>query len=311
MQRWRGDELCRDVELSDSRPVFGRMQQPIPECEPYEWECALLDALGLTESGLPVELYRSGAPHVFVELESEDEVAALKPDFAALEGLGIAANCHPSWACMSSTSGVPDGDAVHRSVCILRAMSDRPNAHDALLGATSELTYEYGITGTGVDAIAARAGVTKRTLYQHFGSKDRLVAEALNDRNRRALLSLETNARRRSEETGELVILALFDVIENALRTRTKAGCAFINASLEINRPGHPVREAALAHLRAREGLVRQLLTEAGVEDADLAAQVTLLVDGAYAVGGSRRDPAAARPAKAAVAALLAGRVVS
>ena len=57
--------------------------------------------------------------------------------------------------------------------------------------------------------------------------------------------------------------------------------------------------------------LVRQFLTEAGVEDADLAAQVTLLVDGAYAVGGSRRDPAAARHAKAAVAALLASRVVS
>jgi AcrR family transcriptional regulator len=204
--------------------------------------------------------------------------------------------------------GCPMAHAVYRSVCILRGMTDRPNAHDRLLGATSELTYEYGITGTGVDAIAARAGVTKRTLYQHFGSKDRLVAEALKDRNRRALLSLETNARRRSEETGELAILALFDVIENALRSKTKAGCAFINASLEINRPGHPVREAALAHLRAREGLVQQLLIEAGVEDADLAAQVVLLVDGAYAVGGSRRDPAAARHAKAAVGALLAGR---
>ncbi len=190
-------------------------------------------------------------------------------------------------------------------------MAERPNAHDALLGATSELTYEDGITGTGVDAIAARAGVTKRTLYQHFGSKDRLVTEALNDRNRRALLALETNARRRSGETGEPVILALFDVIENALRTKTKAGCAFINASLEINRPGHPVREAALAHLRAREGLVRQFLTEAGVEDADLAAQMTLLVDGAYAVGGSRRDPSAARQAKSAAAVLLASRAAT
>jgi AcrR family transcriptional regulator len=190
-------------------------------------------------------------------------------------------------------------------------MSDRPNAHDALLGATSELTYAGGITGTGVDAIAARAGVTKRTLYQHFGSKDRLVAEALSDRSRRALLSLETNARHRSEETGEPVILALFDVIENALRTRTQAGCAFINAALEINRPGHPVREAALAHLRGREALVHQLLVESGADDADLAAQVVLLVDGAYAVGGSRRDPAAAHRAKAAAAALLAGRLVS
>jgi AcrR family transcriptional regulator len=202
-------------------------------------------------------------------------------------------------------------NGVYRSVCILSAMTERPDAHNALIGATSELTYAQGITGTGVDAIAARAGVTKRTLYQHFGSKDRLVAEALSDRSRRALLSLEANARRLSEETGDLVILALFDVIENALRTKTQAGCAFINASLEINRPGHPVREAALAHLRAREELVYQLLVESGVEDTDLAAQVVLLVDGAYAVGGSRRDPAAAHRAKAAVAALLAGRLAS
>ncbi|HSW95434.1 MAG TPA: helix-turn-helix domain-containing protein [Patescibacteria group bacterium] len=191
-------------------------------------------------------------------------------------------------------------------------MTDRRlGAHDALLGATSELTYARGITATGVDAIAARAGVTKRTLYQHFGSKDQLVAEALSERNRRALLNLEAGARRRSKETGELAILALFDVIRNALSTKTQAGCAFINASLEINYPGHPVREAALAHLRAREELVRQLLVEAGADDADLAAQVVLLVDGAYAVGGSRRDPAAARHAKAAVATLLASRGVS
>src|SRR5207244_426659 len=151
------------------------------------------------------------------------------------------------------------------------------------------------VPGTGVDPIAAQAGVTKRTLYQHFGSKDQLVAEALSERSRRALFNLEAGARRRSEETGELAILAFFDVIENALSTKTKAGCAFINASLEINYPGHPIREAALAHLRAREELVRQLLVEAGADDADLAAQVVLLVDGAYAVGGSRRDPAAAR----------------
>jgi hypothetical protein len=51
---------------------------------------------------------------------------------------------------------------------------------------------------------------------------------------------------------------------------------------------------------------VSQFLAEAGVEDPDLAAQVVLLVDGAYAVGGSRRDPTAARHAKAAAAALLA-----
>src|SRR5437773_11264443 len=190
-------------------------------------------------------------------------------------------------------------------------MTDRPNAHDALLGATSELTYARGITGTGVDAIAAQAGVTKRTLYQHFGSKDQLVAGALSERSRRALFNLEAGARRRSEETGELSILAFFDVIENALSTKTQSGCAFINASLESNYPGHPIREAALAHLRAREELVRQLLVEAGSHRPHLAGQGVLPVDGSYPAGGSRPDPSAARHAKADVAPLLASRGAS
>src|SRR3989440_12179717 len=178
-------------------------------------------------------------------------------------------------------------------------MTNRPNAHDALLGATSELTYARGITGTGVDAIAAQAGVTKRTLYQHFGSKDQLVAEVLSERSRRALLNLEAGARRRSAESGELAILAFFDVIENALSTKTKSGCAFINASLEINYPGHPIREAALAHLRAREELVRQFLVEAGAHNTGLAPPGGLLVDGAHAGRGTRRDPSRARHTKA------------
>jgi len=190
-------------------------------------------------------------------------------------------------------------------------MTDRPNAHDALLAATSELPDAF-LRRCFFHYIRFPDPETMRAIVDvHFpGIKQRLVAEALSDRSRRALLGLETNARRRAEETGELAILALFDVIENALHTTTKSGCAFINASLEINRPGHAVREAALAHLRAREGLIQQLLSEAGVEDAELAAQVTVLVDGAYAVGGSRRDPAAARHAKAAAAALLASRAV-
>jgi AcrR family transcriptional regulator len=190
-------------------------------------------------------------------------------------------------------------------------MADRKNARDALLGATGELTYAQGITATGVDAIAAQAGVTKRTLYQHFGSKNALVAESLSSRSRRSLPALEANARRRAEETGEPVILALFDVIEDALRTRATAGCAFINASLEINSPDHPVRQAALAHLEAREQFVRALVAEAGVDDAGLAGQIALLVDGAYAVGGSRRDPSAAQRAKTAAATLLASATAS
>ena len=90
---------------------------------------------------------------------------------------------------------------------------------------------------------------------------------------------------RRSKETGESGARAL-----RCDRQRppheNEAGCAFINASLRSTTQAILFVRPRLAHLRAREGLVRQLLTEAGVEDADLAAQVTLLVDGAYAVVG-------------------------
>ncbi len=75
------------------RIAFGRMQQPAPRWEPYASAGKLLDALGVSSSRLPVELYRNGPSHVFVALESEQAVAALEPDLGALKSLEVAANC--------------------------------------------------------------------------------------------------------------------------------------------------------------------------------------------------------------------------
>ncbi len=72
------------LERDGSRVVFGWMQQPAVAAEPYEQADELLALLGVEESGLPVELYRQGPGHVFVELESPDTVAALRPDLPAL-----------------------------------------------------------------------------------------------------------------------------------------------------------------------------------------------------------------------------------
>jgi trans-2,3-dihydro-3-hydroxyanthranilate isomerase len=74
--------------------VFGRMQQPIPTWRPYEREAELLVAVGVRRSKLPVIAYKNGPLHVYVELESEAEVAGLRPNFTALAELGeIGANC--------------------------------------------------------------------------------------------------------------------------------------------------------------------------------------------------------------------------
>ena len=81
------------LDRDRNRVVFGRMRQPIPSWQPYHRAGDLLAALGADSSGLPVELYRNGPPHVYVQLASEELVAALRPDLAALAGLEVAVNC--------------------------------------------------------------------------------------------------------------------------------------------------------------------------------------------------------------------------
>jgi len=83
-----------ELERDGGRIVFGRMKQPIPKWQPYDRPNDILRALGIERSGLPIEAYRNGPLHVYVELRSEDEVAALRPDLGALSELtDVGANC--------------------------------------------------------------------------------------------------------------------------------------------------------------------------------------------------------------------------
>ena len=81
------------LEREGARIIFGRMQQPIPNWAPFEQAEELQELLGV-RSKLPVETYDLGPHHVFLELGSEAEVAALEPDFGALARLTrIGVNC--------------------------------------------------------------------------------------------------------------------------------------------------------------------------------------------------------------------------
>jgi trans-2,3-dihydro-3-hydroxyanthranilate isomerase len=75
------------LERDGARIVFGRMEQPLPEVRAYDEQEELLAALGVSRSRLPVELYDNGLRYVYVALDSEDEVAALRPDFARLAAM--------------------------------------------------------------------------------------------------------------------------------------------------------------------------------------------------------------------------------
>lgn len=83
------------LDRDEGRIVFGRMEQPIPRVETFDRQEELLAAVGVEGSELPIELYDLGIRHVYVGLPSEEAVAALQPDLAALARLTgiVGVNC--------------------------------------------------------------------------------------------------------------------------------------------------------------------------------------------------------------------------
>jgi AcrR family transcriptional regulator len=125
------------------------------------------------------------------------------------------------------------------------AARKRPAAEKVLRSA-SDLFYRNGIAATGVDTIVEHAGVSKRTLYNNFGNKDKLVAAYLRDRDERWRTSLEEITDRYEDPAERL--LATFEAYGEWLVGDDYRGCAFINAASEIADPDHPARAVALSH---------------------------------------------------------------
>ena len=147
-----------------------------------------------------------------------------------------------------------------------------------ILEVASQLFYRDGIHAVGVDTIAAESGVTKRTLYDRFGSKDALVAAYLRRRHQQWWQQFE----QRIAAAESLRALVVFDAyLDDA--TMVSRGCAFVNAAAEL-----PRDHAAYSAIREHKQAVRDRLTELVAEDRPdpdearrLAEHIFLLVEGA------------------------------
>jgi AcrR family transcriptional regulator len=171
----------------------------------------------------------------------------------------------------------------------------------ALRGA-GRLLYEQGVAATGVDALAAAAGVGKMSLYRHFGSKDELVGAALRERDRRHLAWLLPFDGGRDPVAR---LLGMFDRVAAVADGGGFRGCPFVAAASELPDPDHPGRVAAREH---KERLIASLTSpaaEAGAADPGrLAEELALLLDGAtvHAVVRGGGDPVRAARRLAALA---------
>jgi len=185
---------------------------------------------------------------------------------------------------------------------------DANKTRNQILDAANNLFYAEGIRAVSVDAIAERAGLTKRTLYYHFASKDDLVAAYLESRDQPNLKLFEKWFR---DADGDLPdrIDALFQGLTRAARHKKWRGCGFLRTAAELaNMPGHPAVRVGAAHKKKFEAWLAQMIAADGRSDAPvLARQVVLLMDGAFSTMLVHRDPAYIEAAGAAAAALVAG----
>lgn len=174
-----------------------------------------------------------------------------------------------------------------------------------ILDVASELFYSRGIHAVGVDTIAAESGVTKRTLYDRFGSKDALVAAYLAARDRRWREHLLARLDVVGQDPGARV-LAPFDVLPEWLTPRSR-GCSFVNAFAELPDPDHPGHRLVVAEKTWLRDLFRSTLLEVGAGDPDtLASQLLSLHEGALVSYSIAHDTTAASTARSAAEILLA-----
>ncbi len=173
----------------------------------------------------------------------------------------------------------------------------KPTMKERILETADRLFYLQGIRAIGVDTIAAEIGISKRTLYNHFPSKDALISAYLE----RRFVQPPPSDKPPAEQ-----ILGTFDSLERGFASKDFRGCPFVNAVAELGTEDQAVRKIAVAFKESRRLWFRDLLLQLGVTDAEgLATQLTLLVDGSIAQDLVRNDPSMARAAKEAARVLL------
>lgn len=180
------------------------------------------------------------------------------------------------------------------------------STRERIVAAANRLFYREGIGRVSVDAVAEEAGLTKRSLYYHFKSKDDLIAAYLDYRD---LPNLRAFQRWFEEADGTLAdrFAVIFGKLAVAAAQPKWKGCGFLRTAAElINLPGHPAIQTGAAHKKKVEAWLASCLAGDGVANTeDLARQIRLLIDGAFAVAMLHRDPSYFRSAGAAAHTLI------
>ncbi len=184
--------------------------------------------------------------------------------------------------------------------------SSRPSARDRILNTASDLFYKEGVHSVGIDRIIAESGVAKMSLYNHFKSKDALIAAWLEQRDENWRRWFVERVEQLATDPGDR-LLAIFDALREWFEQPDFRGCAFINSTVELVEPQHPGYQVAMAHQQAILAYILSLVQATNLPEPEtLAQQLLILAEGAIVIAMMQRNSASAIVAKRAASKLIA-----
>jgi len=185
------------------------------------------------------------------------------------------------------------------------AGAEASEVRQRILDTASTLFYERGVRAVGVDLVVDESGVAKTSLYRHFRTKDDLIVAFLEREDTEFWAQWdEVAARHAGEPMAELE--AHMRWIGKRLARANYRGCPQINVAAEFAEADHPAREVARRHMQAMRKRLAELARGLGaVRPNDLAAQLGVLVNGAFVSASMLTPDEATRVLLASARALI------
>jgi AcrR family transcriptional regulator len=158
--------------------------------------------------------------------------------------------------------------------------------------------HEHGITSTGVDALSRAAGISKRTLYERFGSKDGLIVAAYESLDV-PVFEMFTGPAEAASDTPRGQLEAFFVQLEAMVRLPEFRGCPFTNAAAELADLDHPAHAVVRRHKeRIRRWMLRRAREAGAADPQELSRDLMLVFAGAQSQALVERSPRPARDAR-------------
>lgn len=182
----------------------------------------------------------------------------------------------------------------------------RDRTRTRIMDAAYVLFRERGYTRVNVDEISAAAGITKRTLYSHFMSKDALLEAVLEAQHTMAFTAFQTFGRKLSGGP-EQVVRSFFQELKKWSGKPRFAGSGFTRLAMELaDLPGHPARRISSMHKKLLEGHLVKVLAKAGLPNAEKhGRQIWVLSEGVIALAVIHGDKNYCTAAEDAALALI------